>query len=185
MNAFDQIFSDEVLARLSRGSPRSPGLEFRLAVIEGQNSGCDMKRDLWTAWIECARSSGLFDRVQGAELIARLTSANDDNFRSALSEYMACYFLVEDLGLRVVPRPFGRNKRVLEFRFDCDSDAILYFEVKSPRSEKSFAAQRSGRAVLSQNLNPDILMIQPTQNCDACDGAELLRAPKVRRILVQ
>ena len=39
--------------------------------------------------------------------------------------------------------------------------------------------------VLSQNLDPDILMMQPTQNCDACDAAELLGAPKIRRFLVQ
>src|SRR5260221_4741336 len=39
--------------------------------------------------------------------------------------------------------------------------------------------------VLNQNLNPDILVMQPTQNWDGCDGAELLRAPKIRRVLVQ
>ena len=27
--------------------------------------------------------------------------------------------------------------------------------------------------------------MQPTENCDACDGAERLRAPKVRCILLQ
>jgi hypothetical protein len=44
---------------------------------------------------------------------------------------------------------------------------------------------RPDLAVLSQNLGADILMMQPTQNCDGCDGAEFLRAPKIRRILVQ
>jgi hypothetical protein len=39
--------------------------------------------------------------------------------------------------------------------------------------------------VLSQNLNPDVLMMQPTQNRDARDAAEPFRAPKFRRILVQ
>jgi hypothetical protein len=39
--------------------------------------------------------------------------------------------------------------------------------------------------VRSQNLNPDILVMQPTQKCDACDAAELLRAQKIRRIPVQ
>ena len=37
--------------------------------------------------------------------------------------------------------------------------------------------------VLSQN--PDVLVMQPIQNRDGCDGAALLRAPKIRRILVQ
>jgi hypothetical protein len=27
--------------------------------------------------------------------------------------------------------------------------------------------------------------MQPTQNCNACDGTELLRASKIRRILVR
>jgi hypothetical protein len=44
---------------------------------------------------------------------------------------------------------------------------------------------RTTTPVLSQNLNPDILVMQPTQNCDACDAAELLWASKIRRILVQ
>jgi hypothetical protein len=41
----------------------------------------------------------------------------------------------------------------------------------------------TGRAVFSQNLNPYILVMQPAQNCDACDAAELLGAPRIRRIL--
>ena len=39
--------------------------------------------------------------------------------------------------------------------------------------------------VLSQNLNPDVLVMKPTENWYACDVAELLRASKIRRILVQ
>jgi hypothetical protein len=44
---------------------------------------------------------------------------------------------------------------------------------------RSKVERHSEEAVLSQNLDSDILMMQP------CDGAELLRAPKIRRILVQ
>ena len=50
----------------------------------------------------------------------------------------------------------------------------------APRWSKKYE-----RPLLSQNLNPDVLMMQPTQNWYGCDGAELLRAPKIRRILVQ
>jgi hydroxymethylpyrimidine pyrophosphatase-like HAD family hydrolase len=39
-------------------------------------------------------------------------------------------------------------------------------------------------AVLSQNLNPDVLMMESAEDW-CCDGAELPRAPKIRRILVQ
>ena len=37
----------------------------------------------------------------------------------------------------------------------------------------------------SQNLNPDVLMMESAEDWYRCDGAELLRAPKIRRILVQ
>jgi hypothetical protein len=43
----------------------------------------------------------------------------------------------------------------------------------------------SSKAVTPENLNPDILMMQPTKNWDGCDGAELLDAPEIRRVLVQ
>jgi hypothetical protein len=39
--------------------------------------------------------------------------------------------------------------------------------------------------VLGRNLNPYILVVQPTQNWYGCDGAGLLRAPKIGRILFQ
>jgi hypothetical protein len=39
--------------------------------------------------------------------------------------------------------------------------------------------------VLSQKLNPDILMMEPTENRYCCDAAELLRAPKIGHILFQ
>ena len=40
-------------------------------------------------------------------------------------------------------------------------------------------------AVPSQNLNPDIMVMQPTQNWDGRDGAKLLRAPNFGCILAQ
>jgi hypothetical protein len=39
--------------------------------------------------------------------------------------------------------------------------------------------------VLSQNLNPDILMMQPAKDWNRCDASGLLRAPKVRSIFIQ
>jgi len=39
--------------------------------------------------------------------------------------------------------------------------------------------------VLSQKLNPDILMMEPTENRYCCDAAELLRAPKIGHIFFQ
>jgi hypothetical protein len=39
--------------------------------------------------------------------------------------------------------------------------------------------------VPSQKLDADVLVVQPTENWNARNGAELLRAPEIRRILVQ
>ncbi len=39
--------------------------------------------------------------------------------------------------------------------------------------------------VPNQKLNPDVLMMESTENWDRGDAAELLRAPNMRRILVQ
>ncbi len=41
------------------------------------------------------------------------------------------------------------------------------------------------RLVLSQKLNPDILVMQPTQDWYRCDATDLLGPPKIRRILAQ
>jgi len=52
---------------------------------------------------------------------------------------------------------------------------------------KSGATCRTGQglAVLTQNLNPDILMMQPAKDWNRCDASELLGAPKVRSIFIQ
>jgi hypothetical protein len=43
----------------------------------------------------------------------------------------------------------------------------------------------SGKVVLSQNLNPDVSVMESAENRYLCDAAELLRPPKIRRILLQ
>jgi hypothetical protein len=40
-------------------------------------------------------------------------------------------------------------------------------------------------AVPTQNLNPDILMMKSAEDWYRCDAADVLQAPKVRRILAQ
>ena len=39
--------------------------------------------------------------------------------------------------------------------------------------------------VLSQNLNSDVLMMESAEDWYRCDGAELLRTPKIGCVLVQ
>jgi hypothetical protein len=39
--------------------------------------------------------------------------------------------------------------------------------------------------IRGQNLNTDVLIIKPAEDWYCCDMADLQRAPKMRRILVQ
>jgi hypothetical protein len=36
-----------------------------------------------------------------------------------------------------------------------------------------------------QNLNPDVLMVEPAEDWYRCDAAELLRPPKIRSVFIQ
>ena len=42
-----------------------------------------------------------------------------------------------------------------------------------------------GQRVPSQNLNPDLLMMEPTEDWYRCDAPDLLRPAKIRSIFVQ
>ncbi len=46
-------------------------------------------------------------------------------------------------------------------------------------------AARADLAAPGQNLNPDVLMMKAAEDWYRCDAADLLRPPKIRRILVQ
>ena len=53
------------------------------------------------------------------------------------------------------------------------------------RSQRSAVVRLSLAPVLSQNLKPDVLMMEASEDWYRCYGAELLRASKIWRILVQ
>jgi len=42
-----------------------------------------------------------------------------------------------------------------------------------------------GSPVPIQNLNPDVLMVEPAEDWYRCDAAELLRPPKIRSVFIQ
>jgi hypothetical protein len=93
---------------------------------------CFMERERWNQWIGAAHASDLFEEPHGTELLNRLTGIDDDGFRSALAECMSCWALSHDLGLKIQPRPSGRERRILEFATPAGEGEIC-FEVKSPR----------------------------------------------------
>jgi hypothetical protein len=142
------IFTDEIVGRLRKYATNSPSAEFRCRVfslqhmpINFQNSaGYEQQlyetRKRWSRWIARAISAGMFEEPHGTELKSRLTGTDSDGFRSALAECMTCWALSSELGLRVLPRPSGQGRCMLEFAVQTRQGEIS-FEVKSPRSHGS------------------------------------------------
>ena len=56
-----------------------------------------------------------------------------------------------------------------------------------PTEEASALCQNfsTQAAVPIQNLNPDVLMVEPAEDWYRCDAAELLRPPKIRSVFIQ
>ena len=76
-------------------------------------------RDAWAHYLRCSFAVGMFDGKEGEDLRSRLAGRDDEQFRSAMSECFAAWFLSERLGLTVSPRPKGRQTRVLDMAVRC------------------------------------------------------------------
>jgi len=127
-----------VVAKLRGVQNPSQLLKFRLRVLDTQ--GLATNHDLrkvkaaWEAYLDTAFGIGLFDDPHGLDLRSRLTSSQDDDFRSAMAEYMAAWYLAGKLRLTLQPRPPGRRNRVLEFRVT-NTEIAINVEVKAPHRE--------------------------------------------------
>src|SRR5262249_45427473 len=113
-------------------------LSFRLRVLAagGLNPSVDNQtrrayKSAWEVYLQAAFACGLFEGQHGADLRARLTGVDDDNFRSAMSECLAVWYLAGRLKLPIAPRPEGRPGRPLEFLIDHPQGEINV-EVKAP-----------------------------------------------------
>jgi hypothetical protein len=92
------------------------------------------RKAAWETYLTAALAIGLFKGSQGRDLRARLRSPDEENFRSAMAECMAAWFLAGRLGLGLDSRPQGRKGRPLEFLIRL-SDGDIYAEVKAPFRE--------------------------------------------------
>ena len=106
------------------------------------------KRALWQRWLHAASSCGLFVGKDGNDLLSRLRGRDDNGFRSALAECMVCWAFSDDLGLRISPRPQGRDGSVLEFLVQAPSQE-MNVEVKSPRNLDELANPDGGAVDVS------------------------------------
>ena len=59
------------------------------------------------------------------------------------------------------------------------------FREWEPKRSRATANDRFKAAVPTQNLKPDILMMEPAEDWLRCDAADLLRPPKIRSIFIQ
>jgi hypothetical protein len=133
------IFTPKVIAALRRVENPSRLLDFRLSVLGagGLNSAAGPGQVLrayksaWEVYLFAAFACGLFEGAHGADLRARLTGTDDDNFRSAMSECLAAWYLAGRRRLRIEPRPEGRPGHPLEFVLAIP-DGDINVEVKAP-----------------------------------------------------
>jgi len=132
------VFTQEVIANLHRVRSPSDRLKSRLAILHaGGLNPSTLNRELrafkaaWEAYLTAAFAVGLFDGQHGADLRARLTGSDDDNFFSAISECFGAWYLAGRRRLELRPRPAGRGARRLEFSIKCKGGDINV-EVKAP-----------------------------------------------------
>ena len=133
------IFTPQVIDTLHRVQHPSDLLVARLRVLaaDGLNSSTwpgqafRAYKSAWEVYLFAAFACGFFEDPHGADLRARLTGNDDENFRSAMSECLAAWYLTGRLRLRIEPRPEGRAGHPLEFVIKLPAGDIKV-EVKAP-----------------------------------------------------
>lgn len=138
-----EVFAPEILTRLHSASNPTRSLLYRLDVIEAcgpypsdphrayELRYLRARKAAWHAYLYTAFVCALFEGGRGADLHGRLTSPNDDDFRSAMSECMACWYLAGKLKLRISPSAPGRDGRELDLGVELP-DGSAGVEVKAP-----------------------------------------------------
>ncbi len=141
------VFTADVLARLRKSPSPSVALIHRISVLIASGPypsdpwvastirQLRARRAAWDTYLGAAFACGLFEGPHGSDLTSRLTGEDDDGFRSAIAECLACWLLAGPLRLPVKPRPSGQGRSVLELLVECP-DGEAFIEVKAPRRER-------------------------------------------------
>jgi len=141
----DRMFSEPVLDRWQGAIPRSKHLEYRMLMLDRRlppppgwsTEEFDEMRTRYRhqlgTFLTAASRYGLMDGSGSGDLAAKLTGRNDVNFRSARAECIAAWYLGDQLGLDIGPRPIGRTGP-LEFVLR-DTRGEIHVEVKAPCRE--------------------------------------------------
>ena len=80
------------------------------------------RKAAWEAYLFTAFACGMFEGDRGKDLRARLRSRNADDFRAAVAECQACWFLAGKMKLSVAPSAVGGEARTLTW--DCASPVL-------------------------------------------------------------
>jgi hypothetical protein len=152
------IFPASIISRLRGCEDRFDGLRRRLDILGASGPApsdpyqaeelevLKARKAAWETYLQAAFACGLLEGETGAELRARLTGVDNDGFRSAMAECMACWFLAGHLHICVTPKPCGRQGKVLDLLAHL-SDGDINVEVKAPYVEKRQGLQQGGRCV--------------------------------------
>ena len=141
-----QVFTPKVLQRLASISSPSEQLKYRLDVLTAHGPNptnraaayrlqyLRAKKAAWEVYAHAALICGFFDSPGGRDLRERLTGGDDNGFRSAMTECMACWFFAGKHRFPVTPYPRGRlGKRLdMSVKFACGEARV---EVKAPYKE--------------------------------------------------
>lgn len=139
----DKVFNSDVIERLKKKAAPSAALARRIEILTAvENPDADLPTRSWqrilrahkAAWddyVSAMDAAGFLS----ADVAARLTGDDDDNFRSALAECLTCYFLRSSVGLTVFGPHEGRPGTALDLGIRHDGGDISV-EVKSPHAEK-------------------------------------------------
>lgn len=141
-----EVYTSGVLCRLRSVSNPGKALLYRLHVIEACGpypTDAEKAHELmylraqkaaWHAYLYTAFACSLFEGDRGSDLRGRLTSTDDDNFRSAMTECMACWFLAGKLKLPVCHSAPGRGGHELDLGVDLP-EGVTGVEIKAPYRE--------------------------------------------------
>lgn len=137
------VFTDDIRAAWRRRAGTSESLRFRLKVLEacGPFPSDILKADeirfyrawkaAWETYLLTAFACGMFLEDRGKELRGRLADENEEGFRSAMDECLACWILAGRMKMRIGPYAPGRGGKNLEMGI-LTEDGWIGIEVKSP-----------------------------------------------------
>lgn len=147
---FAEVFTHDVIGNLLDQVNPSRALAERAAVLSacgpipvdeplaGQVRRRRAQKAAWDAYLTTAQVCGLLDGGHGQDVWMRLRGTKDENFRSALAECRAAWFLAARMTLPTSAKPPGANGSVPDLAVD-DEEGNITIEVKPPYREPIYA----------------------------------------------